>query len=355
MRTVGGIFSFLLIFCLFQACSSGGDSDAGFMVDFSYHDGQDENHVVFTNQSTGEYYSMAWDFGNNTTESTTNKTKTFEIYYPQAGDYNVSLTVKDNSGSSSVKTQVVTISEDDPNFDDSMTLVWSDEFDGSSINMSNWTFETGAGGWGNNELQNYTNGDNAKIVNGKLVITAKKVNDSKVAGSYSSTRMITWNKQEFTYGKLEVRAKLPSGTGTWPAIWMLGANLNTVGWPACGEIDIMEYVGYQPNVVHSSLHTPSSYGNTVNHKSLNLETAEEEFHVYGIIWTEKSIDFYIDDANDIFYSYAPSVKTASNWPFDKPQFFILNIAVGGIWGGAQGIDNTIFPQTMEVDYVRVYQ
>ena len=151
--------------------------------------------------------------------------------------------------------------------------------------------------------------------------------------------MITRNKQEFKYGRMEIRAKVPSGIGIWPAIWMLGSNFPTVGWPACGEIDIMEYVGYQPNRVHSTLHTPSSYGNSVNGKTTVLETIEEEFHNYGMIWTEKYISFYIDDVKNITYTYAPANKNASTWPFDQPFFFILNVAVGGTWGGAQGIDN----------------
>lgn len=234
-------------------------------------------------------------------------------------------------------------------------LVWSDEFDGTSVNMDFWTFETGAGGWGNNELQNYTNGDNAEVVDGNLIITARKVNDNTQPGSYTSTRMITKGKQEFEYGRMEIRANLPEGTGIWPAIWMLGGNINTVGWPACGEIDIMEYVGYNPNVVHSTVHTPSGYGGGGNGNSIIVETCEEEFHVYGLIWTADEMIFYVDTPDNVVHIYSPEVKTAANWPFDQTAFFILNIAVGGNWGGAQGIDNSIFPQTMEIDYVRVFQ
>ncbi|PKQ67612.1 hypothetical protein BZG01_07630 [Labilibaculum manganireducens] len=251
--------------------------------------------------------------------------------------------------------QTITIIQDDPNYVDNMTLVWSDEFDGTSVNTDYWTFETGAGGWGNNELQNYTNGDNAEVTDGKLIITAKKVNDDKVAGSYTSTRLISKGKKEFTYGRYEIRAKLPSGTGIWPAIWMLGSNLNTAGWPACGEIDIMEYVGYQPDVVHATVHTTAGSGSNGDGRSVTLTTAEEEFHIYGLLWDETEMVFYIDTPDNVTHTYAPSTKTASNWPFDEDQFFILNVAVGGNWGGAQGIDNTIFPQSMEVDYVRVYQ
>jgi beta-glucanase (GH16 family) len=275
-------------------------------------------------------------------------------YFPFSGNYDVELQVMKNGEPTSL-TQSVTIDQDDPNYLDKLVLSWADEFDGPEVNLDNWTFETGDNGWGNQELQNYTNGDNSEIVDGVLVITAEKVNDNTEPGSYTSSRMITENKQEFQYGKIEVRAKLPSGTGIWPAIWMLGADFRTAGWPACGEMDIMEYVGYDPNVVHSTVHTPSGFGNNGNGSSMSLETAEEEFHIYGMIWTEKRLVFYVDDPENVVHTYAPPVKTADNWPFDQPAFFILNVAVGGTWGGAQGVDNSIFPQSMEVDYVRVYQ
>jgi beta-glucanase (GH16 family) len=136
---------------------------------------------------------------------------------------------------------------------------------------------------------------------------------------------------------------------------MLGSNFGSAGWPACGEIDIMEYVGYQPNTVHATIHTPSGYGANGNGSSMTLETCEEEFHNYGLIWTESKLVLYVDDPNNIVHTYSPTTKTPENWPFDQPSFFLLNVAVGGNWGGAQGIDNTIFPQSMEIQYVRVYQ
>jgi beta-glucanase (GH16 family) len=322
-----------------------------FIADFSYTiDEGRPNFVTLINASQGDYDYISWTY--NHKELTGENIDQTEIYFPLAGIYDVDLHVY-KDGFESLVTKQISIVQDDPDYLNNLTLVWSDEFDGSSVSRDEWTFETGASGWGNNELQNYTDGSNALVGEGTLKITAKKVNDAEVAGSYTSTRIIT--KNNFLYGRLEARAKLPSGTGVWPAFWMLGSNITTVGWPDCGEIDIMEYVGYDPNVVNSALHTPSSYGNTLNHKSLSLETAEEEFHIYGIIWTEKSISFYVDDANNVFYTYSPANKTDENWPFNKNQFFILNLAVGGNWGGAQGIDNSIFPQTYEIDYVRVYQ
>jgi beta-glucanase (GH16 family) len=313
-------------------------------------DPEDPNYVLLENKTTGNYDSFKWIYRNREVENA----EELRAYFPFRGQHKIELYVtKGTDTFSSEKT--VTISEDDEDYPDKLILVWEDKFNGSSVNPEDWTFETGAGGWGNNELQNYTSGENAEIVNGKLIITARKVNDEKQPGSYTSSRIITMNKKEFRYGRMEIRAKLPSGKGIWPAIWMLGSNFKSAGWPACGEIDIMEYVGYEPNTVHSTLHTPSSYGNSVNGVTVSLESCEEEFHNYGIIWTEKYISFYIDTPGNITYTYAPANKNSNTWPFDQPFFFILNIAVGGTWGGAQGIDNAIFPQTMEVDYVKVYQ
>ena len=429
---VVSLFTFLSLTFLFSCEKE--DPGAGFKADFNFSY-IDENHVKFTNESEGEYYSMEWDFGNGEESSTTDKKEEFQIYYPEAGEYKVVLTLynyvgnsksteetvtineddlvlsftaeKDptssnfynltntsignfdstkwfyrdkeiinesvlkayfpfagtyeielvvfKNGESFSETESITISDDDPDFINKLVLKWSDEFDGNTINTNNWTFETGTTGWGNNELQTYTNGDNAEIIDGKLIITAKKVDENKTPGSYTSSRIISENKKEFKYGRMEIRAKLPSGTGIWPAIWTLGHDFRTVGWPACGEMDIMEYVGYEPNTVHSTVHTPSGYGGNGNGSSKILETCEEEFHVYGLLWTEKRLLFYTDNPDNITHIYNPVTKNSETWPFNKPHFFLLNIAVGGTWGGARGIDNSIFPQTMEIDFVRVYQ
>ena len=324
-----------------------------FVADFTYLiDNSKPNFVTLNNTTTGVYDHISWKY--NDLEIKGDNIDQTEIYLHKAGIYDVELHVY-KGDSEKILTKQITIAQDDPDYLDNMALVWSDEFDDTNINTDNWTFETGASGWGNNEFQNYTNGDNADIVDGKLVITAEKVNENTTTGSYTSTRIISKGKQSFTYGRMEIRAKLPSGRGIWPAIWMLGENISTVSWPACGEIDIMEYVGYEPDVVHATVHTTSGSGANGDGSSVTLSTAEEDFHVYGLLWDANEMVFYIDTPENVTHTYAPSNKTAANWPFDKPQFFILNIAVGGNWGGAQGIDNTIFPQTMEVDYVRVYQ
>ena len=234
-------------------------------------------------------------------------------------------------------------------------LVWADEFDGAGINPENWSFEIWQAGRVNNEWQQYVkNPDNYRVQDGLLYITATRTGKNE-KGGYSSTRLTSKGKKEFLYGRIEFSASMPSGTGTWPALWMLGANIDEVGWPGCGEIDIMEYVGFQPDTVHSNMHNLYQSGETDFHMVVPLETAEEDFHVYGIVWSPDSINFYIDDPGNIVNVYAPETKTDENWPYNNPFFLIMNFAVGGNWGGRKGVDETIWPQSMIVDYVRVYQ
>lgn len=204
-------------------------------------------------------------------------------------------------------------------------------------------------------MQNYTNGDNVEIVDGKLVITAKLVDDNYQPGSYTSARLTTQGKVEYRYGRMVARLRLPAGTGVWPAFWMLGSNFSSVGWPMCGEMDIMEYVGFQPNTTHAYVHMQDGFAGGGIGNSIIVETCEEAFHIYGLDWTEDALVFWVDEPENVVHTYAPEVKTNENWPFSQPAFFILNLAVGGSWGGQQGIDNSIFPQTLEVDYVKVYQ
>lgn len=233
------------------------------------------------------------------------------------------------------------------------TPTWQDNFDGTSVDQSKWTFETGGSGWGNNELQNYTNGNNAKIENGALVIEARR--ESSNGREYSSTRMISKGKGEWLYGRFEIRAKLPKGRGTWPAIWMLSADNNYGTWPASGEIDIMEHVGYDPEKVHCSVHT-SAYNHTRNTQktaSRMVPGALDAFHVYRVDWTPYAVRGYVDNVQ--YFEFINENKGFTAWPFDKKFFMILNVAVGGNWGGAQGVDNTIFPARMEVDYVKVFK
>jgi len=238
------------------------------------------------------------------------------------------------------------------------TLIWQDEFDVDGvISSENWLAETvppNNGGWWNDEVQHYTDRtDNAFISEGTLKIVAKK-EDYTFEGStqsYTSARLSSQGKFDFTYGRVDVRAKLPSGGGTWPAIWMLGTNIDEVGWPACGEIDIMEHVGNSQNTVHNSIHTISSNGNTVNTSSTVVDGVSDGFHVYSVNWSEDQITFLIDDV--ITYTYSQIDQTTENWPFTADQFLLLNVAMGGTFGG--DIDVDFIESTMEIDYVRVYQ
>lgn len=238
-------------------------------------------------------------------------------------------------------------------------LIWSDEFNGTGApNSNNWTYDLGDHGWGNNEVQDYTRRqENVRVENGILIIEALKED-----GQWTSARIKTQGLQNFTHVTVKARAKLPNGSGTWPAIWMLGSNFEEVGWPASGEIDIMEHVGKDPGLVHSALHTPSSHGNTVNTGEIEVPDFNEEFHVYEVNWTAKSISFKVD--GEQFYSYEPAQKNDNTWPYNHPFFLIVNIAMGGNWGSDEqyesgGLENGIDPSLerarMEVDYIRVYK
>ena len=233
-------------------------------------------------------------------------------------------------------------------------LVWRDEFSGDVLNTADWTYEIGNNnGWGNNELEYYRE-DNTSIVNGHLVITAKK--QSFGGFEYTSSRLVTKGKQQFKFGRIDIRAALPEGQGIWPALWMLGSNIETVGWPACGEIDIMELTGDVPNRVVGTVH----YGaNVAQHgfKSTSKFAAsgdsyQEKFHVYSINWENNLIEILVDD--EVYATYTPADLGGQPWPFNKFFFFIFNVAVGGNWPGAPD-SSTKFPQYMIVDYIRVFQ
>ena len=242
---------------------------------------------------------------------------------------------------------------------DAAELVWSDEFDGEALDLEKWTFETGDHGWGNNELQNYVAEGVTEVSDGTLKITAKQIGTGGYVGAYHSARLNS--RKAFTFGRMEIRAKLPEwkGKGIWPALWMLGSNIGTVGWPRCGEIDIMEYVSFEPDRLHFSLHSSANnhmQGTQITSGAIPLESVEESFHVYGILWTDQYIKFYLDDPDNVkLYFSRPSPSNVENWPFSQPFYFLMNIAVGGNWGGLQGVEAKTFPAIMEVDYVRVYQ
>ena len=242
------------------------------------------------------------------------------------------------------------------------TLVWSDEFDatnGSAPSSSNWVLETGGEGWGNNELESYTNRtDNASIQDGNLVITAKKeafTGSDGIAREYTSARMKTQGKVSWKYGKMEARIKIPYGQGIWPAFWMLGDDISSVGWPGSGEIDIMENIGKEPSTVHGTIHGPGYSGANGIGKAYSLSSGAfaDDYHVYTLEWQPNVLRWYVDGT--LYSTLTPAnLPSGSRWVYDHNFFIILNLAVGGNWPGNPD-GTTVFPQQMLVDYVRVYQ
>lgn len=238
-------------------------------------------------------------------------------------------------------------------------LVWSDEFNGTGLpDAGKWGYDMGSNGYGNNEIQNYTNStQNVRQENGLLIIEALKSGNS-----WTSARMVTRDKFEFTHGRVVFRAKMPAGKGTWPALWMLGANINSVMWPACGEIDVAKHRGIEHGIIYSSVHAPGNYGEHVSTATHRVKSFDSEFHLYEANWKTDRIEFSID--NELFFTYKPKVLNSSTWPFDKPSYLIMNIAMGGNWasdpkletnGLKNGIDPSLTSVRMEIDYVRIYE
>jgi len=252
-------------------------------------------------------------------------------------------------------------------------LVFADEFNKPGPpDKTAWSYESGF--VRNEESQFYTTErlENARVEDGHLVIEARKEHYPRAgAGSsgagwrgrdsaeYTSASLTTKGKHEWTYGRVEVRAKLPAGRGTWPAIWMLGTNITQVGWPACGEIDIMEFVGFLPGVIHANVHM-QKYNHTKGTgkgDKVVLKDAPEGFHVYAMEWYPDRLDFFVDQTKYFTFKNEnpPNQRNADSWPFDRPQYLILNLAIGGAWGAQKGIDESIFPARFLIDYVRVYR
>lgn len=240
-------------------------------------------------------------------------------------------------------------------------LVWSDEFDYSGApDSTKWGYDLGDGcpnlcGWGNNELENYTNETkNVRVEDGKLVIEVHKDRNDSIR-PYSSARLISKNKGDWKFGRIEAKAKVPSGRGTWAAIWMLPTEWKYGGWPASGEIDILEHVGFNQGWLHGTVHTEAYNGSKGNQKgdSILVKTISEDFAVYAINWTPDAIEFMVN--GEIYNIFTNNGQGFESWPFDQKFHLLLNIAVGGNWGGKYGVDDSIWPQRMEVDYVRIYE
>lgn len=237
-------------------------------------------------------------------------------------------------------------------------LVWSDEFDYSGLpDSTKWNYDTQGNEyrWGNNELQYYTANriENSLVSDGKLSITAIK--EEMEGRNYTSARLITKENGDWLYGRFEISAKLPSGRGMWPAIWMMPTNAEYGGWPDSGEIDIMENVGYDPDTIVGTVHT-QAYNHSIGTqkgKRISIPDNHDAFHLYALEWEPEEIRIFVDST--LYFTYKNEGTGSAAWPFDKPFYLLLNVAVGGNWGGSMGVSDSIFPQQMVVDYVRVYQ
>ncbi|EHQ27556.1 glycoside hydrolase family 16 [Mucilaginibacter paludis DSM 18603] len=280
------------------------------------------------------------DFGNGVIQTVPSGSTTYK--YTAAGTYTINVVAKSASGQTLSANTNVTVAI-------KVSLVWSDEFnvDGAP-DPNKWGYDigTGSGGWGNSELEYYTNrAQNAYVQGGTLKIVALKENYS--GSAYTSAKLLSKNKYAFTYGHIDIRAKLPSGQGPWPALWMLGSNIDTAGWPACGEMDIMEANGANSNKIYGTLHYPGHSGANGNGNTLIISNATTAFHVYSLDWSPSAIKIYVD--NQLFQTVANS----SGIPFNHDFFFIMNLAIGGTFGGS--VDPAFNSATMEVDYIRVYK
>lgn len=294
--------------------------------------------VTFTASATNTI-AYTFDFGNSATE--VSATGIVNYHYTTSGMYNVTVTAQSKGKQKISKSLLINVQVEEG-------LIWSDDFDSPGApNSSKWGYDTGAGGWGNNELQYYTSRPDNSIVtaDGTLKITLKK--ESYQGSAYTSARLLTKGKFSFKYGRVVVRAKLPAGGGTWPAVWMLGDNISTVSWPACGEIDIMEHKGNQLNKIYSTMHYTGHSGGGGVGGTVMISNATTEFHVYKCEWNAESIKFYVD--GNLFYTFANN----GSLPFNQKFFLILNIAMGGNFGGT--VDPAFSSASMEIDYVRVYQ
>lgn len=331
---------FLLLIIIIYSCKKGDNKDEIPPTDLVVN-------TVVANDSTGNVAFTAtaknaasYDYSFGDGSLLTVESGVANHKYASSGNYTVKVTAKNSSGqtvSKSIQVDVIVV----------LKLKWSDEFDvDGPPDPTKWGYDLGAGGWGNQELEYYTNRtDNSIVSNGTLKITAKA--ESFNGSPYTSARLLTKDKFSFKYGKVEVRAKLPEGVGTWAAIWMLGDNISTAGWPACGEIDIMEHLGRQLNKIYGTLHHPGHSGGNGDGSTVNILNATSEFHKYSVEWSNETIKIGVDGID--FFTFV----NAGNLPFNQNFFMILNVAMGGNFGGS--VDPAFVSGVMEVDYVRVYQ
>ncbi len=361
--------SVLFLSLFFSSCNESDSVDssdpANLVVDLiNSEDGSGQIDITVTAENVIEFY---FDSGETGIDPVSNTTGIFTHTYTETGVYVIEIRAIGATGRYLKHERPLTILIGDdtglidgekgptsPLSYDGMTLIWQDEFSGSNVDLTKWNFETGTGssGWGNNELQYYRE-NNTAVYDGFLVIEAKREAFSNSA--YTSSRLTTQNKFNFQYGRIDIRAQMPEGQGIWPALWMLGKNITTVGWPACGEIDIMEMIGGgdgRDNVTHGTIHwdqngTKADFGGS---RKLLVGNLSDSFHVYSLEWTASSIKWFIDDIQYHGADISPEALSE----FRNEFFLIMNIAVGGNWPGSPNTSSK-FPQKMAVDYIRVFQ
>ena len=336
---------FILLLAALTSCGKGGDtptpvSTAPTNLTLEATVSGTSGNVVFKASATNAVM-YTFDLGNGIKDQVS-VTGDLIYKYSTTGVYTVTVVAKSSSGAAASKTTVINVTT-------TLSLVWADEFDATTASApdpSKWGYDLGAGGWGNNELEYYTNRTTNSIVSGgTLKITAIK--EALSGSNYTSARLLSKGKFSFKYGRVEVSAKLPAGGGTWPAIWMLGDNISTAGWPNCGEIDIMEHTGNSLNKIYGTLHYPGRFGGNPDGATTMISNATTAFHKYTLEWTDVNIKIYVDDV--VFYTFANNPTT----PFNQNFFLILNVAMGGNMGGT--IDPAFTSSAMEIDYIRVYQ
>lgn len=337
------LFTFILFATFFSSCSkkdTGSNTNnvapTNLTVNATVNPGN-TGSVSFIASATNAV-SYDYDFGNGVFQTVVSGNVTYK--YTETGNYAVNVIAKSAGGQTVSKSINVTVTV-------VLSLIWSDEFntDGAP-DPAKWGYDLGAGGWGNAELEYYTSRrENSNVEAGVLKIKAIKENYS--SSNYTSARLLSKDKFAFKYGKVEARAKLPAGGGTWPAIWMLGSNINSVTWPACGEIDIMEHVGNDLNKIYATLHYPGRSGGNADGGTKLISNATTEFHIYSLEWSEAYIKMFVDG------QLIHSVTNSGSLPFNQNFFFILNVAMGGNFGGS--VDASFNNAAMEIDYIRVYQ
>jgi hypothetical protein len=348
---LAGVFLFAAL-ALFSGCNKDEDENGvvqptNLAVNVTVATDKSGKVDITASADNANYYMIF--FGEKSPETPVKSTTGSATYtYEQSGTYTITVYAHATENDQISSTKQVNVTKGDGS-----NLAWSDEFDGTALNDNFWTFETGAGGWGNNELQ-YYRPENTTVSGGFLTITAKQ--ESFGGSSYTSSRLITKGKKEFQYGTIEIRAKLPQGQGIWPALWMLGANISSVGWPKCGEIDIMEMIGgsNREKTVYGTLHWDEngSHACTCDKPGHTLAsgTFSDDFHVFKMTWDQTDIKWFVDGTQFNHINITPAGLSE----FHAKHFFIVNLAVGGNWPGAPD-GTTTFPQQLIVDYIRVYQ